>query len=153
MLLSPLMMFVLWGISASLGRWGLNPRVLVLTRPFLDALTWSIPPLLLYSAFRRYLQGMGAVRPVMIALVAANLVNVLFNWILIFGRFGFPALGVRGAAWSTVLARVAMAAFLFGVIVYREAGRRPGLFETPLRVEPAWMRRLLVARISRPRCR
>ena len=79
----------------------------------------------------------------MIALVAANLVNVLFNWLLIFGRLGFPALGVRGAAWSTVLARVMMAAFLFGVIVYREAGRRPGLFATSLRVEPSWMRQLL----------
>jgi multidrug resistance protein, MATE family len=142
-MLSPPMMLLIWGISAALGGWGLDARVLAMTRPFLDALTWSVPPLLLYSAFRRYLQGMGVVRPVMIALVAANLVNVLFNWILIFGRFGFPALGVRGAAWSTVLARVAMAAFLFGVIVYREMGKRPGLFETPLRIDRFWMRRLL----------
>src|SRR5262249_40902649 len=52
-------------------------------------------------------------------------------------------MGVRGAAWSTVIARVAMAAFLLGVIVHRERGKRPGLFETSLRIDPAWMRRLL----------
>jgi MATE family, multidrug efflux pump len=142
-LLSPPVMLVIWGISAALGGWGLDARVLAMTRPFLDALAWSVPPLLLYSAFRRYLQGMGVVRPVMIALATANFVNVLFNWFLIFGRFGFPAMGVSGAAWSTVIARVAMAAFLLGVIVHRERGRRPGLFETSLRIDPTWMRRLL----------
>ena len=67
----------------------------------------------MYSAFRRYLQGMGVVQPIMIALVLANIVNVVFNWILIFGNLGAPAMGVRGSAWATVLARVMMAAMLF----------------------------------------
>ena len=101
--------------------------------PYLDVVTWSILPLLLYAAFRRYLQGMGIVRPVMIALVTANLLNVLVNWMLIYGKLGAPAMGVRGAAWATVISRIGMAAFLLGVIVYRERGRRPGLFETPRR--------------------
>ena len=52
-------------LSASLGGWGLDPAVLALTRPYLDVVDWSVPPLLLYAAFRRYLQGMGVVRPVM----------------------------------------------------------------------------------------
>ncbi len=54
-----------------------TPTVLELTRPYLDAVTWSLPPLLLYSAFRRYLQGMGVVRPIMVALVTANIVNAV----------------------------------------------------------------------------
>ena len=106
--------------------------MLVLTRPYLDVVVWSVLPLLFYATFRRYLQGMGVVRPVMIALVTANIINVIVNWVLIFGKFGAPAMGVRGAAWATVLSRVAMAAFLLVVIVLRERGRRPGLFETPL---------------------
>jgi len=53
-------------------------------------------------------------------------------------------MGVSGAAWATVISRIGMAGFLLGVIVYRERGRRPGLFETPLRIEIAWMRRLIV---------
>ena len=70
--------------------------MLVLTRPLLEIVAWSVPPLLLYAAFRRYLQGMGVVRPVMVALFAANLVNVVVNWILIYGHLGAPALGVIG---------------------------------------------------------
>lgn len=136
-------MALLFALSNVLGRWGLTPHVLALTRPYLDAVTWSVPPLLMYSAFRRYLQGMGVVQPIMIALVLANIVNVVFNWILIFGNLGAPAMGVRGSAWATVLARVMMAAMLFSVIVQRERGRRPGLFETTAKIEWAWIRRLI----------
>jgi MATE family multidrug resistance protein len=85
---------------------------------------------------------MGAVRPVMMALVVANLFNAAVNWILIFGHFGAPALGVRGAAWATVLARLLMAAHLLAVIVHREGGQRPGLFQTSLRIRARSMWRL-----------
>ena len=73
----------------------------MLARPYLDVLAWSVLPLLLYATFRRYLQGMGVVRPVMIALVMANIANVVINWILIYGKLGAPAMGVRGSAWAT----------------------------------------------------
>jgi MATE family multidrug resistance protein len=78
----------------------------------------------------------------MVALLLANVVNAIVNWMLIFGRLGAPELGVAGAAWATVLSRVFMALWLLGAIVVREAGRRPGLFETSLRIEPGWTRRL-----------
>jgi MATE family multidrug resistance protein len=99
---------------------------------------------LLYAAFRRYLQGMGVVRPVMIALVLANILNAFVNWLLVFGHWGAPAMGVRGSAWATVVARIAMASFLLAVILYREHGRRPGLFETSFRLSLERMRRLIL---------
>jgi MATE family, multidrug efflux pump len=120
LLLSIPMTVIVLALSAALGRWGLDPTVLQLTQPYLDILAWSIPPLLLYASFRRYLQGMGVVRPVMVALVLANVLNALVNWILIFGHFGAPAMGVRGSAWATVGARIVMAGALLGVIVVRE---------------------------------
>jgi MATE family multidrug resistance protein len=137
------MTLVVLALSSALSWWGLHPDVLRLTQPYLNVLAWSVPPLLLYAAFRRYLQGMGVVRPVMIALFMANLFNIVVNWILIFGKCGAPAMGVRGSAWATVMARVAMAAFLLGVILHREYGRRPGLFETPPPIELGRMRRLI----------
>ncbi|MEO8076683.1 MAG: MATE family efflux transporter, partial [Acidobacteriota bacterium] len=91
----------------------------------------------------RYLQGMGIVRPVMIALVSANVLNVFFNWILIDGRLGAPAMGVEGSAWATVAARAGMAGFLLTAIVRHERGNRPGLFDTPMRIEAARLRRLV----------
>ncbi len=134
---------LLRALASALGAWGLNPAVLQLLRPYLSVLTWSVLPLLLYASFRRYLQGMGVVRPVMFALIAANAVNLVVNWLLIYGRFGAPALGVTGSAWATVIARIGMAAVLLVVIVRRERGRRPGLFATPLRIEFPRLRRLV----------
>jgi MATE family multidrug resistance protein len=104
---------------------GINPQVSELAELFVRTLTWSTLPLLLYGAFRRYLQGIGHVRPVMFVLVSANLVNWGANWLLIQGRWGFPALGVTGSALSTCLARVYMAAALLFFIWYfeRDLGR------------------------------
>lgn len=130
-------------LSSGLGAWGLHPTVLSLLRPYLDALTWSVLPLLLYAAFRRYLQGMGVVRPVMAALVAANLLNLFANWVLIHGRLGAPALGVAGSAWATVIARIGMAATLLVVILYRERGRKPGVLAPPWRIDRGRMRLLV----------
>jgi multidrug resistance protein, MATE family len=133
---------VLVGLAHLLSTWGVNPTVLELAQPYLEIVTWSAIPLLLYATFRRYLQGMGVVRPVMFALLAANVANVVINWILIFGKLGAPAMGVRGAAWATVASRVVMAGYLLAVIVVRERVRRPGLFETPVEIRWAWLARL-----------
>lgn len=123
-------MGVLWLLTEAIEHWGLHPAVLGLTQPYLSTVTLSVPPLLFYAAFRRYLQGMGIVRPVMVALVMANVMNAAANWVLIFGHLGAPALGVRGAAWATVASRTVMAGILLAVIVYREhwgrADRRDG---------------------------
>jgi len=79
---------------------------------YLNLLNLSALPLLVYVAFRRYLQGVGQVRPVTFALISANLVNWFGNWALIYGKVGLPAMGVRGSALSAVLARVYMAGVL-----------------------------------------
>jgi MATE family multidrug resistance protein len=103
---------------------GLHPDVERLTSPYLGVVSWSLPVLLCYAAFRRYLQGMSVVRPIMFALVSANLVNVAANWTLIYGHFGAPALGVAGAAWATNLCRLYLAAVLLGAILVHD--RRTG---------------------------
>jgi MATE family multidrug resistance protein len=133
---------LLYLVRATLDVWGFPDDVLLLVRPYLGILNWSLPPLLLYVAFRRYLQAMNLVRPVMLALVSANVVNLLFNWILIFGHFGATALGVSGSAIATLLARIFMAAFLLLAIVQHEARVRPRLRDTPMGIDLPRLRRL-----------
>jgi MATE family multidrug resistance protein len=133
---------IMYILAGTLHFWGLDPAVLDLSRDYFRIVSLSLLPLLLYASFRRYLQATGSVRPMMVALVLANLVNAFVNWLLIFGKLGLPALGVQGSAWATVLARVFMALWLMSAIVYREWGRSPGLFHTTLRIDLAWMRRL-----------
>jgi MATE family multidrug resistance protein len=129
-------------IAGALAGWGIDPVVRALTEPYVSIVAWSTLPLLLYAAFRRYLQGMGIVRPITIALIAANVVNVGVNWLLIFGNLGAPALGVAGAAWATVFSRAVMAAFLLGAILYRERETATSIFSS-IRLEIAWFARLL----------
>jgi MATE family multidrug resistance protein len=124
------------GLIALLPRFHLHPDVLALIRPYMIHLLWSTPLLLAYAVFRRYLQAMHIVRPVMYGLIVANLVNVGANWLLIYGRFGFPALGVVGAAYATVFSRLALALFLFGVIAYRERERPSGLHDVAFAWDP-----------------
>ena len=74
---------------------------------------WGVPLLLIYTVLRRYIQALHHVRPITFALISANLVNVFGNWLLIFGHWGLPAMGVRGSALSTVFARLYLAGILF----------------------------------------
>jgi multidrug resistance protein, MATE family len=131
-----------FALTATLPRWGLNAGVLALASPYLNVVTLSVLPLLFYTAFRRYLQAMNIVRPITFALLSANLVNVLVNWVLIYGNLGFPALGATGAAWATVFSRIYMAAVLGFAI--REANRsRVAALQVSRRLEWKALRRML----------
>jgi MATE family multidrug resistance protein len=132
-----------FGAVATLDLWRLDPRVLPPTRDYLSVVLWSVTPLLLYAALRRYLQALTYVRPVMFALLSANAVNAAANYALIYGRLGFPALGVAGAAWATVISRVYMAIFLLVTIVVVERRFDTRLLATPLALEAQRFHRLL----------
>jgi len=93
---------------------GITEAVRAPATQYIRLLLYSTLPLLIYAAFRRYLQGVGKVRPVTFALISANLVNWFGNWALIYGKLGLPAMGVRGSALSTCVARTYMA----GVLVW-----------------------------------
>jgi MATE family multidrug resistance protein len=143
MLASPPIVGVLYLMNYALPHLGLPPGVVVLARPYLAVVGWSLPPLLLYVAFRRYLQAMNIVRAVTYTLIAANIVNAIANWVLIFGYYGAPRLGVTGAAWATLASRVVMAVALFGVIVKRERHMQPRLRDTPLTLDVSRVVRLV----------
>jgi len=118
-----------------LGYAGIHPDVYVLLKPYLGTLLWSVPPLLVYFVFRRYLQAINAVRPVMITLVTANIVNAVGNWVLVYGRWGFPELGVIGSAYATTFARIYLAAMLWFAIWQRERQQPSGLHDVPFTLD------------------
>ncbi|HWA94056.1 MAG TPA: MATE family efflux transporter [Terracidiphilus sp.] len=120
---TPPLMLLTIGASYGFVRFGVIPQVAHLAGGYLRILSFSTLPLLLYSGARRYLQGVRQVRVVTITYVVANLLNWGFNWVLIYGKFGFPALGVNGSALSTCIARLSMAGGLF-VFAWRYERRR-----------------------------
>ncbi len=125
---SPLLMLFIWLLMPILAGHGVEAGLARDTRTYLLTLNWSAFPLLIYAAFRRYLQGVGRVRPVSIALISANVINLAGNWAFIYGHLGLPAWGVRGSALSTCFARIYMAAFLIVTAWLYERGRGHGLF-------------------------
>jgi MATE family multidrug resistance protein len=122
---------------------GITEAVRGPAREYISLLNWSTLPLLLYVAFRRYLQGVGKVRPVTFALISANLVNWFGNWALIYGKLGLPALGVRGSALSTCVARIYMASVLIWWAWKHERDRGHPLFAHWPGLRPAILLRLL----------
>ena len=128
-----------WIAGGRLDVWGFDPAVLALVRPYFGIVAWSLPLLLLYAAFRRYLQAVSMVRPIMIALVTANVVNAAANWALIFGNLGAPALGVDGAGWATCISRAYMVVVL--AVAVSRRGVRPWTLAAGVRI--AGLRRLL----------
>src|SRR5690606_25404725 len=138
---APAVMAVTGLAYLSLDRWGLHPEIQGLVSRYVRVVAFGALPLLMYAAFRRYLQGMHIVRPIMLALVSANGVNAAGDWVLIYGHRGVPPLGVEGAAWATTLARVYMAVFLYAAI--RHEHRRQPHHAGPRRLELARMRRLV----------
>ena len=125
---TPILMLFLWAAPLTFPSLGINAAVSQQTSDYLRTLNWGTLPLLLYAAFRRYLQGVKRVGAVTFALISANLINWAGNWALIYGHLGFPAMGVRGSALSTCLARVYMAAVLVFAAWKNEAGRGHSLF-------------------------
>jgi multidrug resistance protein, MATE family len=79
---------------------------------------------------------------VMIALAVANVANIAANWALIYGHLGFPALGVSGSAYSTLVSRIFMAVWLFGAVIRHEAAQSPRLRDTPLALDLERVRHL-----------
>ncbi len=142
LLVCPASMLLLWWVDPLSERLGLNPEVLAQARPFLRATTWGTPALFVYAAFRRYLQGMGLVKPVMAALISANVVNALMDWILVYGKLGMPAMGVAGSGWATSISRCYMAGFLVVFTLVHDAGTGRGLIRSGLTPNPAAIRRL-----------
>jgi len=122
--LIPAVMGSIWALTPLLFALKIDPAVMHEMTPYLRVLNWSAPFLILFFGFRRYLQSINIVRPIMLTLLTANLVNIFCNWIFVFGNLGAPRLGAEGASWATFVSRVYMAAML-GIVIWINDPRLP----------------------------
>lgn len=108
-------------------RWfGHAPEVQALERDYFTMLVWAGFPALVVATLSNFFTGLLRPKILVVAAVLATVLNVLFNWVLIFGKFGFPEMGIKGAALGTCLATVVQAGFLlffyWGPAMRREFG-------------------------------
>ena len=89
------------------------PEVVQLAMPYLDLVAFSLIPLVIFQAFKQFSEGLSQTRYPMYATIIANIVNIILNYLLIFGSFGFPKMGIVGAAVGTLVARILMVIYIW----------------------------------------
>lgn len=97
---------------------GQDPEVVILARPYLRLAVWSMIPMMMFQTLRCYSDGMSETLAPMIAMLIGNVFNVFFNYIFIFGKLGFPAMGVTGASLGTLLSRVIMLGLMISLLIF-----------------------------------
>jgi len=98
-------------------------EVVELAIPYLDLVAFSLIPLIIFQAIKQFSDGMSMTKYPMYATLLANIINVVLNYLLIFGKFGFPELGIVGAAYGTLASRFVMVLYLWILMFYKERSK------------------------------
>ena len=96
-------------------------EVVALALPYLDLVAFSLVPLVIFQAFKQFSDGMSRTKYPMYATVVGNIVNIVLNYLFIFGKFGAPAWGIVGAAVGTLVSRVVMVALLWYLLAQNKS--------------------------------
>ncbi len=99
-------------------------EVVELAIPYLDLVAFSLIPLVAFQAIKQFSDGMSMTKYPMYATLLANVVNVVLNYLLIFGKFGFPEMGIVGAAYGTLASRIIMVFYLSWLLQRKERARK-----------------------------
>jgi MATE family multidrug resistance protein len=92
-------------------------EVVTLAIPYLEIVAFSMFPLMIFQGLKQFSDGLSLTKFAMVATLVANVINVFFNYLLIYGKWGFPRLEVAGAAWGTAISRVFMVLLMFGLLL------------------------------------
>tara|TARA_R110001592_G_scaffold355828_3_gene656911 strand:+ start:917 stop:2284 length:1368 start_codon:yes stop_codon:yes gene_type:complete len=95
-------------------------EVVELALPYLDLVAFSLVPLVIFQAFKQFSEGLSQTKYPMYATIVANIINILLNYLLIFGNFGFPEMGIVGAAIGTLVSRFFMVFYLWFILKTKE---------------------------------
>ncbi|NND71809.1 MAG: MATE family efflux transporter [Rhodothermales bacterium] len=99
----PIVLFLQYGAGPFLYWIGQDPDLVVLSERYLYAVSWGVPPFLWYIAERSFAEGVSQPLPALIIAIAGIGVNIIANTALMFGRFGFPEMGVVGTGWASAV--------------------------------------------------
>ena len=85
---------------------GQTPEVVAQAVPYFTYVAISVIPFMVFASFKQFLEGIGNTKVAMAIIITSNVVNIIFNWLLIYGHFGFPEMGAAGAGLSTLISRI-----------------------------------------------
>ena len=86
--------------------------------PFFNVMIFSLIPLSFFFTFKQFTEGMSDTKMAMIVTILSNVLNVILNYVLMFGKCGIAPMGLMGSAWATFISRVVMAVWMFFYIYF-----------------------------------
>ena len=98
--------------------------VVKLATPYIDWVAFSLIPVVIFQGYKQFADGLSQTKYSMYAIYLANVVHVFFNYVLIYGVWGFPKLGILGAALGTVISRIMMLVFMHFILRKNAAFKR-----------------------------
>lgn len=120
-----------------------DPAVVAQAIPYYKYLVWSMFPFMMYATFKQFLEGVGNTKITMISVLSSNVINVIFNWLFIYGNWGFPEMGAAGAGLATLIARLTCPVMMAIYFLSKERFRRYLKFFNPRAFKWEYMRNLL----------
>lgn len=94
--------------------------VIALARPFLAWVAFSLVPLIMYQGYKQFADGLSMTKYSMYAIVMANILHVIINYVLIYGVWFFPKMGIIGAGLGTVISRILMVVFMHVILMKQQ---------------------------------
>lgn len=116
-ILGVLLFLVVMVVANYLHLLGQEAAVVEQATPYMFVIGFSMIPFLVFQSFRQFSEGLSMTKVPMVVSVSMNVLNIILNYLLIYGKFGFPELGLLGAGIATLIARIAMAIVMVGYVV------------------------------------
>ncbi|MEN8825474.1 MAG: MATE family efflux transporter [Wenyingzhuangia sp.] len=130
--LGVILSIILLSIEPLLSLIGQPMEVVKLAIPYYRVLAFSMIPLLIFQAIKQFTDGLSLTKYAMVAILSANVVNIVLNYVLIYGKFGAPSMGTVGAAYGTLFSRVLMILILLFFISRRKKFQ-------PYKIKISWL--------------
>jgi MATE family multidrug resistance protein len=109
---------LIFGMEPFMHKMSQPEEVVALALPYLSIVALSIIPTMIFQSYRQFAEGLQRTRVAMLIVVSSNLVNILLNYVLIFGYYGFPQLGLNGAGWATLISKIIMAISMMAYVYF-----------------------------------
>lgn len=119
-LLSVLMLILLSACIPFLDRFGQDPEVIEVARPYYILIVISLVPFLFFSFFKQFLEGLGNTMVAMVITLLMNGLNILLNWVFIYGNWGFEPMGATGAGIGSLISRIGMPLCFWAVMAFHK---------------------------------
>ena len=119
-LLSVLMLILLSACIPFLDRFGQDPDVIEVARPYYILIVISLVPFLFFSFFKQFLEGLGNTMVAMVITLLMNGLNILLNWVFIYGNWGFEPMGATGAGIGSLISRIGMPLCFWAVMAFHK---------------------------------